>query len=155
MMEITTGVVFLMSSLYGGGHAHNEAVIAQANTGVDSVQATTTETRAFTTPKEIEAYIRAQYPNDPILVDIARCESTFRQYDKDGMVVRGRVNRDDVGVMQINEKYHSERAAKLGYDIYSVEGNVAFGKYLYDQYGAQPWSSSSPCWAGTHDLARK
>jgi hypothetical protein len=35
----------------------------------------------------------------------------------------------------------------MGIDIYSVEGNVQFGKYLYSKYGSSPWSSSEPCWS--------
>ncbi len=49
--------------------------------------------------------------------------------------------------MQINEKYHLEESKRLGYDIYSLEGNVKYAKYLYDKEGAKPWLSSSVCWA--------
>lgn len=49
--------------------------------------------------------------------------------------------------MQINELYHLETAEKLGLDIYTIEGNVAYAKHLYEEQGAKPWMSSSPCWA--------
>lgn len=152
MIEIATGLAFLVSSLYGAGHANAETPASVAST---TGEATTTETRPLTDQKDIERYIREEYAEEPILVSIARCESTFRQYDAAGEVIRGLVNPEDVGVMQINEKYHGERAAKLGYDIYDVKGNVAFAKYLYDKYGTQPWMSSSKCWNHSGDLARK
>jgi hypothetical protein len=152
MIEVATGVVFLMSSLYGAGHANAQVanVVAAPTTG----QATTTEVSTLTDPKDIEAYVR-KHANKPILVEIARCESTFSQYDQNGQVMRGKVNRYDVGVMQINEKYHAEEALKLGYDIYTVEGNLAFAEHLYSKYGSDPWSASSKCWSHSADLAQK
>ena len=51
--------------------------------------------------------------------------------------------------MQINEHYHSATAAKLGLDIYTIQGNVAYAQYLYQKEGTQPWSSSKPCWGKT------
>ncbi len=81
------------------------------------------------------------------MADIAKCESHFRQYNKDGEVYRGSINTSDVGVMQINEKYHLKTAEKMGFDIYSLNGNVAYAKYLYQKEGSYPWISSSGCWA--------
>ena len=97
--------------------------------------------------KSVEKYLREQYADTPILVEIARCESTFSQFDKDGNVVRGKVNSKDVGVMQINEKYHSETATVLGYDLHTIEGNVAYAKHLYEEQGSKPWSASKFCWS--------
>ncbi len=106
----------------------------------------------------IETYVREYFKDEPILAEVARCESTFRQYDSNGTILRGRVNSDDVGVMQINKFYHEDTADALGYDIYSIDGNLAFGRWLYQKYGAAPWSASSSCWAksisGTKILAR-
>jgi hypothetical protein len=65
----------------------------------------------------------------------------------DGSVLRGVVVHQDIGVMQINEDYQGALASALGYNIYTLEGNVAFAQWLYNQEGAQPWSSSSGCWA--------
>lgn len=90
--------------------------------------------------------MRSYFEDTPILAEIARCESTFRQYNTDGSVLRGKVNSDDVGVMQINEYYHAESAVRLGYNVYTLEGNLAFGKRLYEKYGTSPWSASAPCW---------
>lgn len=83
------------------------------------------------------------------MADIAQCESNFRQYDSDGSIHRGIVNHKDVGVMQINEYYHLKTAKALGLDIYTVEGNVAYARYLYEKEGTAPWISSKPCWGKT------
>lgn len=145
MIELTTTIAFLLSSMYGASAPTVDAVDVQGNSST-STQPTVTVT---TDRKAIEKYLREHYADTPILVEIARCESTFTHYDKDGVLVRGKVNKADVGVMQINEKYHLEAAAKLGYDIHTVEGNVAYAKHLYQEFGASPWSASSPCWGKT------
>ena len=151
MIELTTGAIFLMSSLYGNATPDNGAMNAPVAT---PTEVTTTATSSTTTSTAaMQAYLRKEFADTPILVDIARCESNFHQFDKDGNIVRGRVNKADIGVMQINEKYHADEAVKLGYNIYTVEGNVAFAKYLYDKYGSDPWSSSSKCWSDA-ELAR-
>jgi hypothetical protein len=155
MIELTTGVVFLMSSLYGSGQAEKHIENMDMKTEPQAVQATAMNISLFTqNPKGMEAYIRAAVGEDQILVDIARCESSFRQFDTNGDLIRGKANSADVGVMQINEKYQGPTAKKLGYDIYTVEGNVAYAKHLYEEQGSAPWSASSKCWSSP-DLAKK
>ena len=151
MIELATGAAFLMSSLYGAGQTNAKTTpMADLSTKQESAII-----RNITNTKQVEAYVRREFSNTPILVEIARCESTFRQFDDSGRVIRGIVNNKDVGVMQINEKYHSETADRLGTDIYSVEGNVAFAKYLYKKYGTSPWSASSNCWSATGPIAQR
>ena len=155
MIELTTGIAFLMSSIYGG--ATQSASIANSVSNASQSQSNieqSTEAR-FMNSKALEAYVKEKFADEPILVDIARCESTYRQYDPTGNVLRGKVNKGDVGVMQINERYHAEDATKLGINIYTVEGNLAFGRYLFNKYGSQPWNSSSPCWGTSNQLAIK
>ena len=164
MIETITSMAFLVSSLYGAGQpaAATQAVaIPQAGQAILQNRAEPTTTIAATTTSpltdnsDIRSYVRAAYADEPLLVDIARCESAFRQYDPDGQVLRGKANHEDVGVMQINEKYHANEAVKLGLNIYTVEGNVAFAKYLYGKFGAQPWSSSSKCWGEGSSIAER
>ena len=83
------------------------------------------------------------------MVEIARCESRFRQYDKSGNVLRGEENRLDRGVMQINEYYHIKNSKKLGYDVLTLEGNTSYARALFEKYGVRPWKSSTPCWGRT------
>lgn len=93
-----------------------------------------------------EKYVRQYFKDIPIMIQIARCESTFRHLDDDGEIHRGRVNDADVGVMQINEFYHLETSEQKGLDIHTIEGNLAYARDLYERQGVQPWSSSKPCW---------
>jgi hypothetical protein len=161
MTELTTGVIFLMSSLYGSGQSgiHVQNIInaqtvageqvATIESNRDSIPADTND------PKVIEAYLRKEYVNTPILVEIARCESNFKQFDKDGNIIRGEKNNADVGVMQINEKYHDATAKVLGYDLHTIAGNIAYAKHLYDEQGSKPWSASKKCWSTSDQVARK
>jgi len=100
-----------------------------------------------------EAQVKAYFEETPILAEIAFCESRLRQFDENGNVLRGVQNSQDVGVMQINEKYHLETAQKLGLNLYTLEGNMAYGKYLYDTQGTKPWNYSSHCWGKHREVA--
>ncbi len=93
-----------------------------------------------------EKVVRNYFKDSPVLANIAWCESRFRHYDTDGNIHRGEINNRDVGVMQINERFHLNKALEFGYDIYSIKGNMAYAQYLYDKEGTAPWNSSSKCW---------
>ena len=113
---------------------------------------------AFTTPvvpapvapapkaQTVREYVQQYFADIPILVEVSSCESHFRQYDTSGAVYRGVVNNQDVGVMQVNEHYHLDYSKKLGYDIYTLKGNLDYARDLYNREGTAPWSSSEPCW---------
>lgn len=81
----------------------------------------------------------------PGLVPICHCESGSTQFNKDGTVLRGRVNPQDVGICQINLKYHSQAAEEQGIDLFTLEGNITYANRLYASQGAQPWSASASC----------
>lgn len=119
----------------------SEAKVETATTTVQVIDITTA-----TTTEDIRKITKEYFKDTPLLAEIARCESTFRQFSKEGVPLRGKVNSADVGVMQINEKYHLERTKKLGIDIYTLEGNLKYGAMLYKEQGGQPWSASKPCW---------
>lgn len=82
----------------------------------------------------------------PILAAVAQCESQTTHITKDGEPLRGIANPKDIGVMQINETFHSKKAIELGYDIYTLEGNLAYARFLYDEFGLSPWRASKRCW---------
>lgn len=124
--------------------------VVEINKIVD-VDAKTSIDKSLTTKEFVQNY----FSDIPIMAEVARCESRFRQFYKDGQIVRGETNSKDVGVMQINELYHSERAEKLGFDIYSLKGNVAYARNLYEEQGLRPWMSSSKCWSNNKELAIK
>jgi hypothetical protein len=139
MIELTSAIILLVSSLYGPTSA-----VAQDVGNSNNTQANT----AIENPVTLEDYVRAYFVETPILAEIARCESTFRQVDKDGKVLRGVVNKSDLGIMQVNTYYHGAKAQDLGFDLETVDGNLAYAKYLYDKEGVTPWSSSAKCWKG-------
>ena len=99
-----------------------------------------------TSTEDVKRITKEYFKETPILAEIARCESTYRQFSSAGVPLRGIVNGADVGVMQINETYHLARSAKLGMDIDTLEGNLEYGALLYKEQGSQPWSASKPCW---------
>lgn len=94
----------------------------------------------------VEARVREFWSDAPVMAKVAFCESNFRQFGKDGLPLRGHVNDADVGVMQINETVHLEAAAKLGLDIETLEGNLAYARHIYERQGTAPWIYSKHCW---------
>jgi hypothetical protein len=94
----------------------------------------------------IEQYVRTYFAKNPVMAEVARCESRFRHYTINGDILRGVAVNQDVGVMQINETYHLATAKKLGFNIYTIDGNLAYGQYLYNTQGTAPWSASAACW---------
>jgi len=139
MIELTSAIIFLVTSLYGGG---TSVAVAQDIIDSDSNQSK----MAIEKPITLESYVREYFKETPILAEVARCESRFRQFNKDGSVLRGEANKSDLGLMQVNEYYHGEKAEDLGFDLTTVNGNLAYGKYLYDKEGTAPWSASKKCW---------
>ena len=71
------------------------------------------------------------------LYEIAKCESGLRQFRSDGSVVRSHTN--DVGILQINVPVWGREAQRLGYDIYSLEGNIRMAHYVLKVQGYSAW----------------
>jgi hypothetical protein len=154
IFTLTTSLALFLSA---ATFSHSTTVASAAVVGTSVVEATSSATSFVATEQEtnaqpaeqiisVQQYVKNYFSKTPILARIAKCESQYRQYTTNGDLLRGREVREDVGVMQINETYHKAVSAKLGYNIYSMEGNLAYGKYLYDHQGTAPWSASAPCW---------
>lgn len=146
-LELMTAAVFLASTLYGAPSSLKSASVAgpvrehaqQLSISVDQ-------------PLTLEEYVRAYFRDTPILAEIARCESRFRHLDRSGTVLRGKLTREDLGVMQINEFYHEETAWRLGFDLHTLDGNLAYAKWLYSKEGVAPWLSSAKCWENSDTI---
>jgi hypothetical protein len=114
------------------------------------------EKPALPTLAETEAAVRAYFADIPVMISIAKCESTFRQYNNDGTPLRG--SNVYIGIFQIDEKIHAAKAKGMGMDIYTMEGNMAYAKYLYTGAGTRPWKgcvpSVTPAPASTTTLTR-
>ncbi len=106
-------------------------------------------------PKVLAEYVAEYFSDVPVLAEIARCESHFRHFDRSGGVIRGEVNRYDVGVMQINELYHGKEAETLGLDLHAISGNLAYARRLFEREGTTPWLSSVKCWGTENHIARR
>lgn len=99
------------------------------------------------TRERIIQELKTVFPDEPLIVDVARCESQITHWTEHGHVLQGWIDDDDIGLMQINRRYHGATARKLGYDIYDIQGNIMYARYLYEREGLQPWSASKPCWS--------
>jgi len=154
MIELTTSVLMLASAFSPISGKTAPVVTTESDMNVTATVNQDISPDHPLSTLSLEAYVRDYFRNTPILAEIARCESQFRQFGKNGDVIRGKVNSGDIGVMQINKYYHEEDAVKQGFDIYSVDGNLGFAKALYQKYGVDPWGSSSKCWKGYHEIAR-
>jgi len=96
-----------------------------------------------------EAIVRSYFRDIPVMIEIARCESTFRHTMADGSVLRGVVDSADTGVMQINRRYHEKTATNMQLDLNDIYHNMAYARYLYEREGTRPWNASAPCWGRT------
>jgi hypothetical protein len=86
---------------------------------------------------------------------ICSCESQGdpdrapRQFDAKGNLLLGEPDPMDVDACQISTrpKYgHAEEARKLGLDLFTYAGNIAYAKILYDREGESPWKWSKGRW---------
>lgn len=74
------------------------------------------------------------------MVAIAKCESQLQQWYPDGRVVTGKVDPDDTGLFQINNRYWGGLAKELGLDYRnSIEDNIAMARIVYDRQGFTAW----------------
>jgi hypothetical protein len=98
---------------------------------------------------DTERIVREYFSDIPVMIQVARCESTFRHTLEDGSVLKGRVDNADTGVMQINKRYHEKTATAMGLNLDDIYHNMAYARHLYETQGTQPWSASAPCWNST------
>ena len=115
---------------------------------------TTPSTQSVTMPasQSVEEYVREYFQDVPVMIDIARCESRFRQLAADGSVLKN-PHSTAMGAFQIMASIHADSAKKnLGLNIYTLQGNAAYARYLYENQGTVPWNSSKACWSKSGHL---
>ncbi len=105
--------------------------------------------REVASAKNTESIVRSYFADIPVMIEVARCESTFQHELTDGSILQGRVDPADTGVMQINKRYHQSAATAMELDLDDLYDNMAYARYLYDRQGTQPWNASMPCWGNT------
>lgn len=102
----------------------------------------------------------AYFANVPELLRVCSCESWGdpnkipRQFLPDGQVLRGYPNPADVGACQIHVPVWGVTATKLGYNIYTLQGNINMAKYILKVQGLQAWEASKSCWAPEKSVLR-
>jgi hypothetical protein len=130
-MSFTLGITLALSAVLGG-----------------SSQAALTPT-ALPQAQTVKEYVQTYFADAPIMAAIAECESHFTQLDKDGTVVKN-PHSSAVGVFQIMASIHAASADEnLGLNIYTLQGNAAYARYLYESQGTAPWNDSKACWGKT------
>jgi len=107
------------------------------------------ENRVAVSFDDTEKIVRSYFQDIPVMIQIARCESTFRHTLADGSVLRGVVDPADTGVMQINKRYHEKTAIAMRLDLEDIYHNMAYARHLYETQGTRPWNASAPCWGKT------
>ena len=153
MLNLAVGIMMFVSSVaptQATSTGTSSAPISTSTPKVVSVTKVETELN-----KTTEDLVREEFSDIPIMVEIAKCESQFTQFNKDGSIHLGRINPADVGTFQINERYHLSESQKLNLDIHTVDGNLKYARHLYESEGVDPWSASSPCWGKRIVVARK
>ena len=82
----------------------------------------------------------------PIMQRIAKCESGGKHFDSKGKVIRGKVDKNDIGKYQISLTHHAEQAKKMGIDLFNEKGNEEYAMHLYHTTGTELWYKSKRCW---------
>ncbi len=131
------------------------AFAALVPTGSTTPIAEASITQSVTMPAShsVEEYVREYFKDAPVMIDIARCESRFRQLDSTGKVLKNPTS-SAMGTFQIMASLHAKSAQdNLGLNIYSLEGNAAYARYLYERNGTRDWNASKHCWGKSQIVA--
>lgn len=117
--------------------------VGQINTAT-TTQPIVAEVIATTSIQTYEEYVIEEilkvFPNAPIMVEVARCESGLNHLaDRNNLNV-------DVGLFQINQ-VHKARLAQLGLDRRNLQDNLTYASMLYKESGLRPWYMSKHCWS--------
>ncbi len=76
-----------------------------------------------------------------VLQAIIQCESGF---DPKALNKNSKHSLD-IGLFQINTRWHQATAKKMGLNIYDTADNVKYGLYLFEKEGIHPWKASKKC----------
>lgn len=97
--------------------------------------------------------IRAIFPDAPIMVRVAMCESEFI-HKKDGELHRNKSGSSARGAFQVLMRVHGPEMKKMGLDPYRTDEYLAYVRFLYDQQKLAPWAETRYCWGKHHTPPR-
>lgn len=126
--------------------ASTSTATSSAAVATTTVATSTTPTLLVHTNVGIEDKVRAAFTDAPIMVNVAKCESRFRQYTDSGNVLYSGYNNGMVGIFQLYASIHQKAALAMGFDITGIDGNIGYAHYLYNEQGTDPWLDSFKCW---------
>lgn len=63
-----------------------------------------------------------------------------------GQVLRGVIDRQDIGKYQISLRFHKEQAEKMKLDLFKESDNEKYALWLFENQGSTPWESSKRNW---------
>ena len=126
------------------------ALVTSSSTPVTAAAA---QSAVMPASHSVEEYVREYFKDAPVMIDIARCESRFRQLDSTGKVLKNPTSTA-MGAFQIMASLHAKPAQdNLDLNIYSLEGNAAYARYLYERNGTRDWNASKHCWGKSQQVA--
>jgi len=98
--------------------------------------------------KEVVTQIEVKIePQTPVLDRIAKCESPTGHYKNGQVAFYGNKNGSvDIGKFMINNAIWGKKATEMGLNLTNEKDNETFAKYLYQNYGTEPWIWSKHCW---------
>jgi hypothetical protein len=140
--------IIILSFLFFGSFSSVHAATATTSFVIATTSATTSTTTLVSTANHdraaVEQMVKAAFLDAPVMIEVAHCESNFRQFTDAGTVLRGGGSGGMIGVFQFYEAIHSASALRLGFDINTAEGNIGYAKHVYQREGAKPWASCVP-----------
>jgi hypothetical protein len=88
--------------------------------------------------------VRTYFADLSVMIDIARCESNFRQFTDSGTVFYGGAGQEYIGIFQFARSFHALPATALGFDLATAVGNMQYARHLYETAGTRPWQACVP-----------
>jgi len=98
----------------------------------------------------IRTKIKEHLGNDPLMLVIAGCESTWdplhiKHWEPDGSLVKNPTSSAS-GAFQVLLQYHGEWIASTELDMYDIDEYLTFVKILLSEQGYAAWNESKECW---------
>lgn len=89
--------------------------------------------------ERVKEEILKVFPDAPVMVKVAACESGFN--------IHAVGPTHDRGIFQVIDSW-APTANKLGLNDYKTNprSNILMARYLYDHGGLNPWNASRYCW---------
>lgn len=94
----------------------------------------------------IKQTIIAFFPNAPIMVQVAKCESELRHRTKSGALLPNQGGGSARGTFQVLMRIHAPEMRKMGLNPDNDRDYMVYVKHLYDTFGLTPWQPSRHCW---------